>query len=281
MPNSLGNDISKWQGDVDFNTFSKNSLFVICKATEGTGYIDPKLARNRDEARRTGMGLGFYHFARPDLNANAEDEANYFLKAIGVLKEGEILILDYEPSTVGKPEMQPHVNWCKKWLDYIKSKTGVAPLMYLNQSQVKKLDWKIVVDAGYGLWIAAYTYDPNNNNFNKGQWPFAAMQQWTNQQRVPGVTGNVDGNVFFGDMATFKKYGYKPQPNPTPTPSPITDQTIIPANLLTSENFKPNGDMEVQAIRSTLNDLSRDLKAAKAKVESGKKEAQETVNALN
>ena len=214
MAKITGNDISHHQGDINFDVYRNNSFFLIMKATEGTSFTDPKLKRNQSEARRVGLPLGYYHFARPDANSNAENEAVYFLNVIGSLQEGEVLVLDYEPNWNGDA-----VAWCKKWLDAVFARTGCRPLIYLNESQVRGFNWKPVVDGGYGLWIAKYTYDPNKNTYNKGIWPFAAMQQWTNRQQVPGIAGNVDGNVFFGDQATFKKYGYKPPA----APPPVTD----------------------------------------------------------
>lgn len=222
----VGNDISNWQGDVNYDIFSKNAHFVILKATEGTGFTDKKFLRNQSEARRTGMLLGYYHFARPDLGNSPEAEAAYFLGAIGKIREGEMLCLDYEPAS------NPFnvVTWCLDFLRYIENKTGVKPLIYLNQSQVRNFDWKRVVDAGYGLWLAAYI--PTDQAFT-GQWQFMAMQQWTSSQKVPGIVGNVDGCYFFGTKEQFKAYGYHEQvvpsssqspsvsfsPSPTPSPS--------------------------------------------------------------
>ncbi len=200
----LGNDISKWQGDVDFNILKNNANFVIFKTTEGNGYTDPKFSRNQSEARRVKLLRGYYHFARPDLGNDPIVEADWFLNVIGKLENGELLCLDYEP----EKQLQSHVDWCKRWLDRVQEKTGVKPLIYLNQSQVKKFNWQSVVDASYGLWIAAYTFDPMKNTYEKGQWPFAAMQQWTNSQTVPGINGKADGNVFFGNEVVYQKYGY-------------------------------------------------------------------------
>lgn len=221
MAKILGHDVAQYQGDINFDLYKNHTNFVIPKATEGVGYTDPKFKRNQNEARRVGIPLGYYHFARPDLNNTPEKEASWFLSVVGELREGEVLCLDYEPNT----QVQAHVDWCKKWLDYVFEKTGVRALIYLNQSQIQKFNWKVVVDGGYGLWVAAYLgnpHSPDNNNFNKGIWPFAAMQQWTSSQKVPGIlngTGNVDGNVFFGDLATFKKYGYKKPVTPPSPPS--------------------------------------------------------------
>lgn len=223
MAISLGNDISRWQGDVNYDVFKNNTQFVIIKATEGKGFTDPKFSRNQSEARRVGLPLGYYHFARPDLKNSGRDEADYFLSVIGSPVEGEVYVLDYEPAS----NPGDVVAWCKEWLDRVLEKTGVKSIIYLNQAQVKAFNWKPIVDAGYGLWIAAYLktkeenfYSPYHNAFEKGAWPFAAIQQWTNAQNVPGISGNVDGNVFFGDIATFKKYGYHKSAEPTPTPEP-------------------------------------------------------------
>jgi GH25 family lysozyme M1 (1,4-beta-N-acetylmuramidase) len=215
MAKIVGNDVSRWQGTINWDIYKVNTNFCILKATEGTGFVDPEFVRNQSEGHRTGVPLGFYHFARPDLGNSPQAEVDFFLSKLGPLTEGEVLVLDYEPPS----QNAGHIAWCRTWLDYVFSKNGVRPLIYLNQSQISTFDWSPVVNGGYGLWIAAYTNDPNNNTFNDGEWPFTAMQQWTNAQRVPGIlngTGAVDGNVFFGDLATFKRYGYKPPAPPPP-----------------------------------------------------------------
>jgi lysozyme len=220
MANTLGHDLSKYQGNINFDAYKNQgkSQFAIIKSSEGIGYKDPTFSQNQQNLRSRGILTGYYHFARPDLGNTAEKEAEFFLSVIGKLQSGELVTLDYECPN----QIQDHVTWCKKWLDYVYNKTGVKPLIYLNQSIIKKFDWKIVVDAGYGLWIAAYTYDPNKNDFDKGEWEFAAMQQWTNKQIVSGIQGVVDGNVFFGDLGTLKKYGYQgANPTPEPVPAPI------------------------------------------------------------
>lgn len=214
MAKIVGNDISNHQGQPNFDVLVKNANFLIVKATEGTGYTDIQLKRNQSEARRVGLALGYYAFVHPELGNDPIAEADYFLKAVGELKEGEVLALDYEPPTT--TQVQAHVDWCRKWLDHVFEKTGVRPLIYLNQAIISKLNWQSVIDGSYGLWIAAYTYDPNNNDFNAGEFKFAVMQQWTSSQQVPGLLGNIDGNVFFGDISVFKKYGYKPAPTPQP-----------------------------------------------------------------
>lgn len=222
----VGNDISNFQGDVDFQTYKNNTHFLICKASEGTGYIDGWFGNNRKQARDNNIPLGFYHFARPDVGNSPQAEAKYFCDLIDgdPIREGEVLVLDYEV-TYNDP-----VNWCLTWLNEVRSHFGgMKPLIYLNQALATGYDWSPVVNAGYGLWIAAYTFDPNNNNFATGAWPEAAMQQWTDKQQVPGIQGVIDGDVFFGSVEQFKSYGFKkPVPVPTPPPPPVQPPVITP-----------------------------------------------------
>ena len=197
----VGNDISSYQGSINFDTLKNNANFVIIKATEGVGVTDHTFTRNQSEARRVGLAIGYYHFAHPELNS-AIDEANCFCSVVKP-QVGEILILDYEANWSGDP-----VAWSKSFLDQVYSIYNCRPLIYLNQSLATSHDWSSV-SSEYGLWIAAYTGSPTDNSFKSGSWSTAAIQQWTNNQTVPGIPTGVDGDVFFGTIEQFKLYGYK------------------------------------------------------------------------
>jgi len=221
----VGNDVSEYQGKIDWDTYKKNSNFVIIRATIGTARVDNEFFRNSDEARRVGLPLGFYHYSYPQYNT-PEAEADYVAKQLADIRDGELICLDFEE------QWNNPVDFCKRFLDRLSSLlNGYKPLIYLNQSQTSGFDWKPLVVASYGLWLASYTYDPNKNPGNTGAWKFMAMQQWTNQQLVSGIVGKVDGDCFFGDVTTFKKYGYK---KPIPIDPCATQNTKIIE--LTTEN---------------------------------------------
>ncbi len=204
-----GLDISAYQGDPNYDTLKQNAQFIIIKSSEGNGFKDSKINRNQLEARRVGMGLGYYHFARPDLNNTPEAEAQWFINCIWPVQVGELLVLDFEV-VYGDP-----VNWCKKFLDYLAQHlNGTKALIYLNRSQLQGYNWSPIIQAGYGLWVASYDNDPNQVNFDT-KWPVVAMKQYTSHGLMNGVGGYIDLNTFFGDMVAFKKYGYK-QPLPPP-----------------------------------------------------------------
>jgi len=201
-----GVDISSYQGLVDFHSLKDNLDFVIIRSTYGNGYKDAFFERNRDGARAVGLATGFYHFAYPQYNA-PEAEASWFTRTVSC-KPGEILILDFE-EPYGNP-----VDWCKRFLDVVSSNMGFKPLVYLNLSIINAHDWSPVINAGYGLWLAHY--DGNPNQVDNTPWPVVAMKQFSDNGNIAGLTP-VDMDSFYGDVATFKKYG-SPAPNPVPDP---------------------------------------------------------------
>ena len=217
----VGNDISQFQGKVDWTIYPHNTNFVIIRSTYGNGYYDSWFANNRDQARLAGVPHGFYHYCYPQLNS-ATDEASWFCKAVYDLQEGESLYLDFEETSYTGDV----VAWCKTFLDYVATHfNGTKPMIYLNQSLASRYDWTPVINAGYALWLASYQADGTGNT---GQWSSMAMQQTSSSQQVPGLSGNVDRDVFFGDANQFKAYGYKkPMPVPPPVVTPPTTPPVV------------------------------------------------------
>lgn len=186
-------DISHWQGDVDFAKYPYSALIV--KATQGRYFTDPKLNRNKIEARRRKILLGFYHFAD---GTNPEEEAEFFLKKVGEIKKGEFLALDWEI------QHKKPVTWCKRFLDQVRIMVGFKPMIYLNAYTAGAFDWSPVIKADYGLWIAHYK---SIGKPKIGKWSFYALWQYTSKARVSGIKGNADLNYTKMDLETLKKYG--------------------------------------------------------------------------
>lgn len=251
-----GLDLSSYQGSVDFESLKSNIDFVIIKASEGTGFIDPQLQRNQSEARRLGIPLGYYHFARPDLGNSPEAEAEWFKAAVNVA-EGELLCLDFEVNYTDG------VNWCRGFLDHLSYLLGgYKPLIYLNLSLVGGSDWSSVINENYGLWLA--DYDGSTDPIGV-PWPVLALKQFSSTGSVPGVSGNVDLDVFYGDLGTFSAYGYSPSA-PAPEPCSFTDQTKIPIGV--DSHGYSWGEMELQAVRSSLGDMKAQIDQLNPQIDS-------------
>lgn len=241
-----GVDLSHYQV-VNWSVLKNNTDFVIIKASEGTGYEDPAFLANQDQARANEIPLGYYHFGRPDLGNTPEAEAEYFKKIIGDIRDGEFLCLDYE-----KNYSDP-VGWSKKFLDHLSSLLeGYKPIIYLNLSLVNSHDWSSIIDANYALWLAHY--DGNTDQVDTVPWTVVAFKQYTSTGNASGISGNVDMDVFYGNLTALDMYGYKnpvvPIPSPEPDPCVITDDTDI--NIGTDANGYNWGTLNVNNIRINL-----------------------------
>lgn len=201
-----GIDVSSWQTGIDVS--STGAEFVVIKATEGVGYVNPDCDRVYQEAVSDGMPRGVYHYA---AGGKPEDEAQYFLDNIKGYIGDSILILDYESyASYNGP------GWAKRWLDYVYNHTGVKPLIYMNLSTLNSYNWESVRNADYGLWIAAYHngytpyYSFDENSIVQGNiYPWddcLAMFQYTSSGYLNGWNGELDLNVFYGDRETWNAY---------------------------------------------------------------------------
>jgi lysozyme len=184
----------------------KGADFVVVKATEGTTYVSPTFKSQVASTLAGGKLLGLYHFAR---GGDMKAETDAFLAAAKPYIGKAVLFLDWEaPDALVKG-----VSGAKAWLDYVYSKTGVRPLIYMGLATEGGHKWLPVVTAGYGLWVAQYNNYKSVNGFaprdiygTVAHWPTTAMFQYTGCGVGIGYAGKLDFNVFYGDAAAWRKY---------------------------------------------------------------------------
>jgi len=207
----FGIDVSHWQGDINWNSVhNSGNSFAFVKATEGDGLTDSRFITNMNGASANGMLVGAYHFARPDLGNSATDEANYFVEVAGdYISQGylrPVLDLEYGAS-LGKEALS---DWVETWASTVRSKTGVSPIIYVNSNYAKNyLNQDISQN---DLWIAHWTYDPSLNP-STGIWTNWVFWQYSNNGRVSGIEGDVDLDVFNGDLSSLRNYIISLTPN--------------------------------------------------------------------
>lgn len=177
-----GIDVSSYQKNLNVANYPCD--FVICKATEGTGYVNPVCDVHYQQAKASGKLLGVYHYARPDTGNSAVAEADYFLGNIkGYIGEA-VLALDLECSG-----WQNFSTWAKAWLNRVYERTGVKPLFYSPGAGFQ--NFKNMLNAGnYGVWACSA------DSYYKGST--IVMKQ--------SVYDNLDHDVFYGDKNAWMKY---------------------------------------------------------------------------
>ena len=159
--------------------------FVFIKATEGVSMVDKDFKRNWQDAGRSGLRRGAYHFFRSSKDGEAQ--ARLFIKTVGDLRFKDLPpVLDIE--TIHRGGSMKKLNEeALKWLETIEGHYGKKPIVYTGSSFAR--DWlsKRITD-NYPVWIAHYEKD--RPDFD--DWTF---WQFTDKAVVKGVPGPVDLSV--------------------------------------------------------------------------------------
>ena len=213
-----GIDIASYQSGIDLTVVPCD--FVIIKATQGTGYVNPDCDRAYQQAKRAGKLRGTYHYVG---GGNAVAEADYYVNNIkGYIKDG-LLAIDWEAEQNGAWGNEAYL---EQLVRRVIERTGVKPLIYSMASRyaqvaavAKKLDC--------GLWIAEYA-DMNPTGYQAHPWREGAygcaIRQYASTGRLNGWGGDLDLNIAYMTRDQWAKYvnpGGKPAPAPAkPAPAP-------------------------------------------------------------
>lgn len=221
-----GIDISSYQAGLNASTISAD--FVIVKATEGLGYVNPVGDTHYQQAKAAGKLLGVYHF----LDAtDPRAQADFFVSNIQGYVGEAVLFLDFEADGLSLGS-----NGAKIFLDRVRELTGVAPLIYMSKAVIHQMDWSAVASQ-YGLWAAQYANytptgylsEPWTDDSGWGAWGEPAIYQYSSAGRLAGYNGNLDLDIAYMDREGWNKYAGKsdgtlPTPTPEPTPTSAIDQ---------------------------------------------------------
>jgi len=193
----LGIDVSGHQASISWKAVKRAGIsFGWVKATEGQTFVDASYERHRKEARRAGVPLGAYHFARPDTNVSNRDpvaEADSFL-AVAQPHEGDLLpVLDLETPGLSPAQLG---RWAKAWLRRVERAIGQPPILYTFPSYWTDRMGNSTAFGRYPLWLASYGPDDGRVHPVRkvGGWTSIAVHQYTSKGRIEGFSGPLDLN---------------------------------------------------------------------------------------
>ncbi len=215
----LGIDVSSYQGSgVNWSSVKSSGVtFAWAKATEGTYDDDADFVVNENNGKAAGVIMGAYHFCRPDQNSPATEanffwsDANGYIKADGLTF---IPMLDFETFN-GVTGGLSYAQWANAWCADIQTDGAnigllVKPIIYISACKASYLDGTV------SQWyndIANYgAVDGQNNPQTGNPWSSCASDdvwgsgvwnvwQYESIGTVPGISGNVDHDVFNGTAA--------------------------------------------------------------------------------
>jgi lysozyme len=232
-----GIDISRWQGEIDWAAVKgAGTRFVYIKATEGGDHVDPAFQRNWEGARRAGVPRGAYHFVywcRP-----AHEQAIWFKQQIPNDPDALPPVLDLEwnghsKTCPKKVERSLALEKIRLMLTELEQLTGKKPVIYTDITFHKDILEGEFND--YAYWIRSTAAKPETRYHNR-PWAF---WQFTTTGRIPGIKGDVDRNVFYGNEGEFTGWRegrfdigtrtWTRQRPAAPNPSPGPEHTPVAA----------------------------------------------------
>lgn len=191
-----GIDVSKDQGTIDWPAVAQAGItFAFVKATDGETYVDPNFAANWAGAAAAGLLRGAYHFFRAE--DSPQSQVDLFWTTVG--GTGELgLVVDVE-KTMGVSNATLIAN-LTQFLDELQKASGRQPLIYTYPSFWKALG--TTAFGAYPLWVAEYEVAAPTIPSGWSSWRY-----WQSSQSgtVPGITGNVDLDVFNGTAAALRQ----------------------------------------------------------------------------
>lgn len=191
---SIGIDVSEYQDKISWSYVDTLEQkypihYVFIRATVGKDRKDLKFERNWLGAKKNKMIRGAYHYYRP--NENSLEQAKLFIQTVALQKGDLPPVLDIEKL----PKNQSIANLklgLKRWLQAVEAHYRVKPVIYTGERYYD--DFLKEEFSDYLFWIANYNFYREKI---ASDWLF---WQFTERATVPGIKGNVDVNIYNGDL---------------------------------------------------------------------------------
>ena len=191
----VGIDVSKWQGDIDFNKVKNAGCeFVIIRMGSNTApekdmSEDAYFRTNLKNAREAGLKVGIYSYSSATTPEIARKQAKWMKSVLNHEEFDFPIAFDWE-------------NW-SKFMDYNinlhtlnetfnafydeLSTDGYTSMLYGSASYLANI-WENKFD--YPVWLAHYTSKTDYS----GEY---IMWHMSNTGRIDGINGDVDIDVYF------------------------------------------------------------------------------------
>lgn len=193
---SIGIDVSEWQGDIDFYKVKESGVdFVMIRAGLRTSATkleeDAYFKKNIKKATDAGLKIGIYFFSTANNEIEALEEARWVIDLVKDYKIAYPIAYDIENigefSTVNITKEQLNKN-AKIFLDYI-SNSGYVGTLYSSANDLNKW-WDVEYLKDYMIWMAHYTtLSDYEGNY--------VIWQYSDEGKIKGISGNVDLNIAY------------------------------------------------------------------------------------
>lgn len=193
-----GIDVSSNNGVINWKEVAGFGIkFAFIKATEGITVIDPQFKANWQEARENGIICSPYHFFHP--GDDPQTTARVFMDTVGVLEANDLPpCLDFE--VLDKSSVFSATYAATSWLQLIDVGLKKTPIVYSDLGFFEELKLPQSFSQ-YPLYQAELSTTPKVAS----PWKDISFWQYSWTGKVPGISTNVDMDVFYGTIQQLQK----------------------------------------------------------------------------
>lgn len=194
----LGIDVSEHQEEIDWLAVADAGIeFAYIRVgyrgyDQGGIYPDDYAEANLQGARDAGLDVGVYFFSQAVSQEEAREEARFVLNAIKGWNLQYPVVFDWErvsaDARTGDMDSQGVTACTKAFCEEIED-AGYDAAFYFNQD-LAYTTLRLGELLDYSFWLAQYS-DALTFPYQVKLW------QFTSSGSVPGITGNVDMNLYF------------------------------------------------------------------------------------
>jgi len=183
-------DISKWNGNVDFDKLKDSVALVIVRASSGSDK-DPKFDTYARAMKERGIPFGVYGYSYAGNVAKANDEAQ---KMVSYASPYDPLfyVIDAEEAKLTQETIVAYAN-------ELRAQGAERIGCYVAHNHYKEYGYDAIRNLFNFTWIPRYgKNDGTVAGSTKPNWT-CDLWQYTSTGSVPGIQGNVDMNIITGE----------------------------------------------------------------------------------
>ncbi|MBD5478494.1 MAG: hypothetical protein HDR14_04245 [Lachnospiraceae bacterium] len=195
---SLGIDVSKWQGEIDWDKVKNDGIeFVIIRcgyrgSVTGTLVEDPYFEQNIRGATAAGLQVGVYFFTQAVNEVEAVEEASMVVSLIRDYELTYPVFIDTEGAggngRADSLSVERRTAVCEAFCTTVEN-AGFEAGVYASRNWYNKnLETAFLDD--FVIWLAEYRSVPLYQGYYQ-------MWQYTSKGSVNGISGNVDMNISY------------------------------------------------------------------------------------
>lgn len=190
----IGLDLSKWQGDVDFEKLREQDVaFVMLKVggqkeIDGEFIIDPKFYDNIEKAKEYGIQVGVYFYSYARTEKEARRQAKWIISKVEDYDIELPIVFDWENwNRYTRFQISFHTlnKIANAFMEEVEE-NGYEAMLYSSKYYLETIWYR----EDYTTWLAYYT---TNNNYEGDYW----MWQLCSDGKIDGIDGYVDIDVMY------------------------------------------------------------------------------------